>query len=202
MTRKLRTWYPGATYHIMHRGIRRTEIYSGDEDYQMFLVYLREEAERHKCGIHAYCLMTNHFHLLLETEEVEIWKLMKNLSHKYAQYYNSRYNYRGHLFESRYISCLIEDDAYFLQTSRYIHLNPVKAHMVRKPGDYRWSSFRAMVGMEKDRITTRDKTLRYFKDPAQDRYRHFVEEQGAKYAVTEQEIHWKIEREEIWLPWD
>lgn len=127
---------------------------------------------------------------------------MKSLSSNYARYYNDRYSYVGHLFESRYVSCLVEDDSYFLQTSRYIHLNPVKAHMVRKPGDYRWSSFRTMVGMDEDKVTECKKTLLYFKNPARGRYRSFVEDKGDKYAVTEEEIRRKVEKEEIWLPWE
>lgn len=202
MTRKLRNWYPGAVYHIMHRGIRRMEIYSCDEDYQIFLSCLKAEIERYGCSVHAYCLMTNHFHLLLQTSGIEIWKLMKNLSHKYAQYYNSRHGYRGHLFENRYVSCMVEDDTYFLQTSRYIHLNPVKARMVRNPDDYYWSSFRTVVGIDDDRITECDRTLSFFTEPKCVKYRNFVEDKGHRYAVTEHEIHMRVEKEEIWLPWD
>ena len=113
--------------------------------------------------MHAYCLMTNHIHLLLETNVIEIGKIMQKIAGDYARTYNRKYGYRGHLFEDRYRSCLVKDDVYFLQTSRYIHLNPVKAHMVVYPEDYRWSSYRTVLGMSDDRITVKDKTLGYFK---------------------------------------
>ena len=145
--------------------------------------------------------MTNHYYLLVETSEYEVWKFMKNLAHNYAQYYNSVNAFQGHLFEGRYKSCLVQDDAYFLQTSRYIHLNPVKARMAAHPEDYRWSSYRTVLGMSDDRITEREKTLGYFKGKSVHRYRDFVEDIGHKYTVTESEIHKEIEEDEIWLPW-
>ena len=86
--------------------------------------------------LHAYCLMTNHIHLLVETGDMEIGKFMKYLSECYAIYFNQKYFYRGHVFEGRYKSCLVKEDTYFLQTSRYIHLNPVKAQMINYPEDY------------------------------------------------------------------
>jgi hypothetical protein len=91
--------------------------------------------------------MSNHFHLLLETREIEVGKFMKALASKYAMQYNHRYSYKGHVFEDRYRSCLVETDEYFLQTSRYIHLNPVKANMVEHPEDYNWSSYRSILGI-------------------------------------------------------
>ena len=166
----------------MERGIHRQEIFKEDIDYQLFLLTLRKVAEKYNTKIHAYCLMTNHIHLLLETGDNNICKIM-------------------HLFEDRYKSCIVKDDAYFLQTSRYIHLNPVKAHMVAHPEDYIWSSYRTILGMTDDRMTERDRTLNYFKSPETKRYRDFVEDIGHKYIVTETEIHRQIEEDEEWLPW-
>lgn len=120
----------------MHRGIRRKSIFEEIIDYQVFLELLKRALEHYGCKIHAYCLMTNHIHLLLETGEQEVWKFMKYLSGCYAIYYNHKYLYSGHLFEGRYKSCLVKDDTYFLQTSRYIHLNPVKARIVEHPEEY------------------------------------------------------------------
>ena len=129
----------------MERGIRRLEIFQDEFDYQVFLEILKKESEQKKCNIHAYCLMTNHFHLLAESQNVEIGKFMKSLAGKYAMYYNHRHSYKGHVFEDRYKSCLVETDEYFLQTSRYIHLNPVKAKMTEHPEDYKWSSYRNFI---------------------------------------------------------
>ena len=153
IARKLRTWFPGAVYHIMHRGVRRKAIFQEEMDYQVLLQVLKNSLEKYKCILHAYCLMTNHIHLLLETGDMEIWKFMKYMSECYAMYLNHKYSYRGHVFESRYKSCLVKEDAYFLQTSRYIHLNPVKAQMTNYPEDYPWSSYQTMIGLSDDRIT-------------------------------------------------
>ena len=199
--RKQREWYPGAIYHLMERGIRRQEIFKEEMDYQMFLAILKKVVESYETTVHAYCLMTNHIHLLLETNVSEIGRIMQKIAGDYARTYNRKYGYRGHLFEDRYKSCLVKDDAYFLQTSRYIHLNPVKARMAAHPEDYRWSSYRTVLGMSDDRITVREKTLGYFKGKSVHRYRDFVEDIGHKYTVTETEIHKEIEEDEIWLPW-
>ena len=185
----------------MQRGIRRKEIFTNQNDYYMLLTILAKELKRYQCELHAYCLMTNHYHLLLETSEYEIWKLMKNIAHKYAMYFNSVYDFQGHLFEGRYKSCLVRDDTYFLQTSRYIHLNPVKAHMVNNPEDYGWSSYRTMLGISDDKLTARDRTLSYFKGKDVYGYREFVEDRAHKYIVNEKEIRVSIGEDEQWLPW-
>lgn len=136
---------PGATYHIMQRGIRRQDIFKNDDDYHVFMSMLKGALEKFQCRLHAFCLMTNHYHLLLETDAIEIWTFMKWLAQNYALYYNSINGYSGHLFENRYKSVLVKDDTYFLQVSRYIHLNPVKAKMVLKAEDYPWSGYRTIV---------------------------------------------------------
>ena len=130
IARKLRDWYPGAVYHIMHRGVRRKPIFEDEMDHQVLLQIIKTSLSKYNCWLHAYCLMTNHVHLLIVTGDIEIGKFMKYMSECYAIYYNHKYGYRGHVFESRYKSCLVKEDAYFLQTSRYIHLNPVKAQML------------------------------------------------------------------------
>lgn len=115
----MRTWFPGAVYHIMHRGVRRKAIFQEEMDYQVLLQVLKNSLEKYKCILHAYCLMTNHIHLLLETGDMEIWKFMKYMSECYAMYLNHKYSYRGHVFESRYKSCLVKEDAYFCRPADY-----------------------------------------------------------------------------------
>lgn len=201
IARKLRIWYPGASYHLMERGVRRQEIFQDDFDKMIFMEILRDELNKNRCKLHAYCLMSNHFHLLLETGDIQIGKFMKALACKYAMQYNHRHLYKGHVFEDRYKSCLVETDTYFLQTSRYIHLNPVKAKMVAHPEDYRWSSYCTMIGLSDDRLTETNKTLAYFKSPNKMRYREFVEDIGHKYVVDEEMIRKEMGENEIWLPW-
>lgn len=108
----------------MERGIRRQAIFQDDIDYQLFLLILKRITEKYCAKLHAYCLMTNHVHFLMETGETEVGKIMQKIAGDYAKTFNSRYGFRGHLFEDRYKSCLVDTDEYFLQTSKYIHLNP------------------------------------------------------------------------------
>ncbi len=126
----------------MGRGNRHGVIYRNRDDYGLFLRLLKEVQNRYPFVLQAYCLMTNHFHLELTTVNDPIWKIMQPVMNHYARMFNQKYGYDGHLFDSRYTSCLIEDDRYFLEVSRYIHLNPVKATMVREPLAYEYSSYR------------------------------------------------------------
>ena len=98
------------------------EIFQDDFDKMIFMEILRDELNKKGCKLHAYCLMSNHFHFLLETGDIEIGKFMKAFACKYAMQYNHRHSLKGHVFEDRYKSCLVETDDYFLQTSRYIHI--------------------------------------------------------------------------------
>lgn len=141
MARKNRIWYPGAIYHVMSRGNRRTILYRDSSDYIQFLDYIYETKKKYDFKIHSLCLMTNHFHMLIETIDVEPGKIMHSILHPYSMYYNLKYAFSGHLFEKRYTSCIVENEKYFLEVSRYIHLNPVKAAIVNHPLEYMYSSY-------------------------------------------------------------
>ena len=186
--REKRIWYPGAIYHIMQRGIRRNEIFENQTDYETFLTILQRYLVATGCTLHAYCLMTNHYHLLVQTGDIEIWKMMKGLAQEYAQYYNNAKSLSGHVYDDRYKSCIIQDDRYFLQVSRYIHLNPVKAGMVTKPEQYKWSSYQTFIGRKKDSITNYEKTLLSFGKEGVQGYIQFVEKQGQRYNEEEEQI--------------
>ena len=199
--RRLREWYPNATYHLMERGIRRQKIFEDEMDYQVFKEIMRVAMDKYSCTVHAYCLMSNHFHILLETDDIEVSAFMKYLASSYAIYFNKKYRYSGHVFEGRYKSCLVKDDTYFLQTSRYIHLNPVKARMVSTPEEYKWSSYRTMISLTDDQITYVGQTWNYFKDNPIIRYREFIEDIGHKYTLHEDKIQKEIGENDLWLPW-
>jgi len=141
----------------------------------LFLHLLRDTQKIYPFLLHSYCLMTNHFHLQLETKENEIWDIMRRLSKLYTTNFNEKYKLVGHLFQGRYMSVLIEDDAYFLQISRYIHRNPVKANMVAYPLDYPWSSCGVYLGQEENHLVTTEKILGYFRDSSRDLYRQYIE---------------------------
>lgn len=149
MARPLRIEYEGAVYHVTSRGNARESIYFNDSDRKNFLETLAHIAERFSWLCHSYCLMDNHYHLLIETPEGNLSRGMRQLNGVYTQTFNKKYKRVGHLFQGRYKAILIESESYLLLVSRYIVLNPVRAGMVKKPEEWRWSSYRVTVGKEK-----------------------------------------------------
>ncbi len=146
MARPLRIEFAGALYHLTARGDRREAIYEDDADRQSFLDVLAEVVERYNWVCHAFCLMTNHYHLVVETVEGNLSHGMRHLSGVYTQASNRRHGRTGHLFQGRFKGILVDRDAYLLELSRYVVLNPVRAGMVDEPGQWPWSSYRAMIG--------------------------------------------------------
>lgn len=149
MARPLRIEYPGAIYHVLSRGNSDENLYRSASDREQFLTYLEKAVGRFALRIHAYCLMPNHFHLLLETVLPNLSQSMQWILFCYAAYFNRKYKRHGHLFHGRFKSVLVDADAYLKQLSRYIHLNPVRSGLVAKPVSYRWSSYPAFAGNTK-----------------------------------------------------
>ena len=210
MARKKRIWYPGATYHVMSRGNRRCAIFKEHADYMYFVCLLKLVAEKYPFMVHSLCLMTNHFHMLVETADTELWKIMQKILSIYAEEFNHRYFYSGHLFEGRYTACVIEDGRYFLEVSRYIHLNPVKAQMVREPVSYAYSSYPLFVSARHEgeeaefaealaEVIEISHILSFFRHE-KEQYRMFVE---GKISHAEQEllIQKDMKEDDMWLPW-
>ena len=148
MARPLRIEFAGALYHLTARGDRREPIYENDEDRHSFLSILGTVVGDFNWVCHAYCLMVNHYHLLVETPEGNLAKGMRQLNGLYTQWSNRRHHRVGHLFQGRYKAILVDKDAYLLELCRYIVLNPVRARMVKRPRQWPWSSHRAMLGMQ------------------------------------------------------
>jgi REP-associated tyrosine transposase len=148
MSRKPRLHIPGATYHVILRGNARDDIFFEDEDRYRFYLLLQEGVERFGHRVHAFCLMTNHVHLLVQVADVPLSKIMQNVSFRYTRWVNWRKSRSGHLFQGRHKAFLVDADEYLLQLVRYIHLNPVRVGLAKLPGDYRWSSHRAYIGKE------------------------------------------------------
>ena len=148
MARPLRIEFPGAVYHVTSRGNQRNNIFVDDEDRETFLNIVAHAAKRHNWSCHAYCLMDNHYHMLIETPDGNLSKGMRQLGGVYTQAYNRRHNLSGHLFQGRYKSVLIEKDSHLLEVIRYVVLNPLRAGLVKSPKDWIWSSYRATCGME------------------------------------------------------
>ena len=143
MPRRARLAIANVAWHIIQRGNNRSACFFSEQDYLLYLHLLGQQAVKHGCAIHAYCLMTNHVHLLLTPKEASGPSLMmKHLGQCFVQYINRTYQRSGTLWEGRFKSCLAQDENYVLHCYRYIELNPVRAHMASHPGDYRWSSFK------------------------------------------------------------
>jgi putative transposase len=149
MPRPLRINYPNAWYHVMNRGASRQKIFNNNSHRLMFLSLLEQCHHMFSIKICAYCLMDNHYHLLVSTPEANLSRAMRHLNGVYTQQYNRSLKKDGSLFRGRYKAQLIEDDSYQLIVSRYIHLNPVEAGLVTHPADYKWSSYSAYLGLVK-----------------------------------------------------
>lgn len=146
MARPLRVEYPGAVYHITSRGNARNRIFNDDQDKTRFLEVLESVVKKVSWFCHGYCLMDNHYHLLVETPEGNLSSGMRQLNGVYTQRYNKRHDKTGHIFEGRYKSVLVEKESYLLELCRYIILNPIRAGIVDDPAKWKWSSFPATIG--------------------------------------------------------
>lgn len=148
MARKPRIHIPGGLYHVILRGNGGQPVFLSDEDRYRFYLLLQEGTCRFGYRVHAFCLMTNHIHLVLQAGSIPLSLGMQNLSFRYTRWVNLREKRMGHLFQGRFKSVLVDGDSYLLELIRYIHLNPVRAGMVDSPGKYRWSSHFAYLGKE------------------------------------------------------
>ncbi len=148
MARPLRIQYPGAFYHVTARGNEKKAIYKSKSDRLKFIQYLELSYERYDAVMHAYCLMDNHYHLLLETPQGNLSQIIQYINGSYSSYFNSKHKRAGHLFQGRFKAILVQKDVYAQELSRYIHLNPVRAGLVALPSDYRWSSCPFYAGLK------------------------------------------------------
>lgn len=147
MSRPLRLEFPDALYHITSRGDRREDIYDDDTDRAEFLKIFSTVIKQYNWVCYAYVLMSNHYHLLIQTPDSNLSKGMRQLNGVYTQFYNRRHRKTGHLFQGRYKSILVDQQHYLLELSRYIVLNPLKAGMVKHVRQWPWSSYQAMTGL-------------------------------------------------------
>jgi putative transposase len=177
MARKARAEVEGGLYHVITRGNNRRQIFNSPADYEKFLSLLAIQKIKLPFFLYAYCLMSNHVHLLIERQASAVGRIMHRLLTGYAQYYNRRYRRVGHLLQGRHKAILCQSDRYLSELVRYIHLNPVRARIVNKPENYEYSSHRAYLRMEPPGMVDVDPVLRHFgakKGFASERYRQFV----------------------------
>jgi REP-associated tyrosine transposase len=190
MARRPRLFAPGLLYHVIVRGNQRRKTFLGNADYQAYLDRLGRYRVKYGHTIHAYCLMPNHVHLLVESAHAPLAKFMQGLQQSYSQYFNLRHRKAGHVFQGRYKAIVCEKDEYLLQLIRYIHLNPVRAGMVREPEQYAYSGHRAYLQGKATGVIDPRRVLGLIGGKA--RYRAFVRDgmtQGHKeeyYEVEDQ----------------
>ncbi len=147
MSRPLRIEFAGALYHVTSRGDGREAIFLSEEDRRLFLGVLSEAVSDCNWAVHAYCLMDNHYHLLIETPDGNLSKGMRQLNGVYTQRFNRQHGRVGHVFQGRYKAIIVQKESYLLELARYVVLNPVRARMVRSPAEWPWSSYRATAGL-------------------------------------------------------
>jgi putative transposase len=155
MPRKPRFYLPGVTCHVVQRGNNRSCCFFSDSDYQLYLGCLEHACNQYEVALHAYVLMTNHCHLLMTPETKDgISKVMQSVGRRYVQYVNKSYGRSGTLWEGRHKASLVDTESYLLACYRYIELNPVRAGMVKTPGDYPWSSFHVNANGDESSLIT------------------------------------------------
>jgi REP element-mobilizing transposase RayT len=179
MARPLRIEYDGALYHVTSRGNDGKSIFKDDRDRELFLNTLAQVTQRFHWLCHAYCLMNNHYHLVIETPDGNLSKGMRQLNGVYTQAYNKRHGRVGRIFQGRFKGILVQKDSHFLEVCRYVVLNPVRAKTIAHPRQWRWSSYRATAGMVPAHGSlTITEILSHFgqrKAVAQQRYCEFVQ---------------------------
>lgn len=179
MARPLRIEFEGAYYHVTARGNERRKIFFTQRDFEKFKGYITTAQEKYGFFLHSYVLMSNHYHLIMETPVANLSRIMHHINSSYTTYVNIKRKRSGHLFQGRYKAIVVDKDSYLLELSRYLHLNPVRAKMVENPEDYPYSSYRSFISGEKDALVTEAAVLDLMapeRQRAKACYRIFVEE--------------------------
>jgi len=181
MPRIARVVIPHYPHHITQRGTNKTSIFSDDKDREYFLACLNDWAARTGTKIWAYCLMDNHFHLLLVPgQEQSLGKCLHGITFRYAQYYNQKYGRTGRLWQNRYFSCPVDKDEYLWAVVRYIERNPVRASMAKRAEDWEWSSARTHIKGKGSKIP---KLSDWLEETERSEYRRFVNEEGSEDEI-------------------
>ena len=193
MTRPLRIEFPGALYHVTARGDRRQAIFADELDREYWLEVLSLVCKRFNFVIHAYCQMGNHYHIMLETVEGNLSQGMRQLNSLYSQEFNRHHKLVGHVLQGRYKAILVQKESYLMELSRYVVLNPVRAHVVKDPEEWQWSSYNATLGScPAPAWLCIDWLLSQFgqaREAARQQYRDFVLAGGGKNSPLAQTQH-------------
>jgi putative transposase len=186
MPRRARITLPGVAVHVIHRGNDKAECFFSDEDRSFYLFHLGRYLPRARCALHAYCLMSNHVHLLLTAASASgCALLMKGIGQLYAQYVNKQYGRSGYLWEGRFKSCLVQSEQYLLRCYCYVELNPVRPSLVRHPAEYRWSSYSAnALGKVSSLVTPHEQYVRLGRTPEERQAAY----RGLVASLTEEQV--------------
>ena len=177
MARRPRIEFPGALYHVFARGNHRNHIFLTPNDYEKYLSLVERYKERYTFRLYAYALLSNHLHLLIEPADIPLSKIMQGIQQTYTQFFNWKYGKVGHLFQGRYKAIICQKDTYLLELIRYIHLNPIRAGLVKSIAHYPWTSYSLYLKDRKDRLIDADVVLAQFghdKKTARRYYQQFV----------------------------
>lgn len=175
-------------YHVVTRGNRKDDIFLDKRDYVEYMNYLRMTCKKYPYTLYSYCLMRNHIHLQVATIDDEIWNIMREVNWLYSMYFNEKYGYVGHLFQGRYFAEMIKTESYLLQTSKYIHLNPVKAGIVDNPVKYPWSSYGIYMGVRKNSLVRVENILGCHFNGSKVLYKKYVEQEDEDEIENEPRI--------------
>ena len=178
MARPIRIEFEGAVYHVTSRGNERRKIFYSKKDYEKFKEYVGEAKEKYGFILHGYVLMPNHYHLLIETPEKNLSKIMHHINSSYTTYTNVKRKRSGHLFQGRFKAIVVDKDSYLLELSRYLHLNPVQAKIAERPEDYPYSSYKTYILAQGEAVVTRSTILGMFSTneaEARKQYKTFIE---------------------------
>lgn len=194
MARKPRIEYEGAFYHVISRGNQRQKIFKDKNDFIRYLEILANYKNQYKYFLYSYVLMNNHVHLLIETQETPLSKILQGINQSYTMYFNRKYKTVGHLFQGRYKAILCDKDEYLLSLVKYIHLNPVRTRIVKTPDEYQWSSHHSYTKKadRKDIIDTEQVLRMFSEDKAKARklYRTYMGD--PIFLLTGKEIYIKV----------
>jgi len=195
MARKTRIEFEDALYHVINRGNQKLNIFQNDADFSQYLTILSAYKERYGFILHAYVLMSNHVHILLETSKVPLSKIMQGINQSYTMYFNRKYGTAGHLFQGRYKAILCDRDRYQLSLVKYIHMNPVRAGIVEAPEEYRWSSHQYYLQqVDKKGIVDTESVLRMFSEDTEAASRLYRSFMGADALIPREDVYCTVEQ--------
>lgn len=195
MARKPRIEFEGAFYHVIVRGNQKQKVFKDDADYEKYHQFLTIYKNRYQHALYAYVLMSNHVHLLIETRDIPLSRVMQGITQSYTLYFNRKYRTVGHLFQGRYKAILCDREAYLLSLLKYIHENPIRAGLAERPNSYRWSSHLAYIGKSNPlSLVDTDQVLRIFSESKTRARKHYVDFMSDAATMKKNEVYATIDQ--------